>query len=133
MNTKMIPLDQILSITTGRLVSRTHMDGVYDILNYMTGDETGLNKLFTHQLPRAAEACAPALLEQHPWLREIIPPEKFNGEDHVREWIYEQEKTYGGFHPIARLTDWQNRDPMAEAIDLVGINRVIRIGGDESN
>jgi len=39
------------------------MDGVYDILNYMTGDS-----LFTHQLPRASDECKPFLLEQFPQL-----------------------------------------------------------------
>lgn len=59
-------IGDILSITTGRLVSPRRMDGVYDILNYMTGDD-----LFTHQLIRAAEECAPALREQHPDLTDV--------------------------------------------------------------
>lgn len=54
-------ISDILSITTGRLVSTRHMEGVYDILNYMTQDN-----LFTHQLPRAGEECKPWILFQHP-------------------------------------------------------------------
>ena len=53
----------MLSITTGRLVSTRHIGGVYDILNFMTGDN-----LFTHQLPRASDECKPYLLEQFPQL-----------------------------------------------------------------
>ena len=68
-------LGDILSISTDRLVSPTRMDGVYDILNYMTGDN-----LFTHQLPRAMEECAPYLLDQMPWLAEIQP------DDDVEDW-----------------------------------------------
>lgn len=30
-------ISDILTITSGRLVSSRHMDGIYDILNYMTG------------------------------------------------------------------------------------------------
>lgn len=37
------------------------MEGVYDILSFMTGDN-----LFTHQLPRARDECTPYLLEQFP-------------------------------------------------------------------
>ena len=52
-------IGDILSVTTGRLVSPRRMDGVYDILNFMTGDN-----LFTHQLPRAARECAGPLAAQ---------------------------------------------------------------------
>ena len=59
METREFHLGDILSITTGYLVSRRHMKGVYDILNFMTGDT-----LFTHQLPRAGDECKPYLLKQ---------------------------------------------------------------------
>ncbi len=61
MEKKKFHIGDILSITTGRLVSNRHIDGVYDILNFMTGDN-----LFTHQLPRAAEECRPSLIGQFP-------------------------------------------------------------------
>lgn len=54
-------LGDILSITSGYLLSPRHMDGVYDILNFLTGDE-----LLIHQLPRAAEAAGPFLLGRYP-------------------------------------------------------------------
>lgn len=63
MKTRDFDLGDVLSITTGHLVSRRHMDGVYDILNFMTGDN-----LFTHQLPRAADECKPWLLRWFPEL-----------------------------------------------------------------
>jgi hypothetical protein len=36
--TRPFHLGDVLTITTGRLVSPRHMDGVYDVLNFMTGD-----------------------------------------------------------------------------------------------
>lgn len=63
MATKRFHISDVLSITTGRLVSDRHMDGVYDILNHMTGES-----LFTHQLGRASKACKPELLRQFPVL-----------------------------------------------------------------
>ena len=63
MKTKKFHLGDVLSTTTERLVSPRHISGVYDILNFMTGDD-----LFTHQLPRASEECKPYLLEQFPQL-----------------------------------------------------------------
>lgn len=56
-------ISDVLTITTGRLVSTRHMEGVYEILNYMTGDN-----LFTHQLPRAGKECAPVLCALYPEL-----------------------------------------------------------------
>lgn len=58
---KRFHISDILSGITGRLVSRGGIDGIYRILNHMTGDD-----LYTHQLPRAFRACAPALKEQFP-------------------------------------------------------------------
>jgi hypothetical protein len=56
-------ISDVLSVTTGRLVSTRHIDGVYDILNFLTGDN-----LFTHQLPRANKECEPWLRTQFPQL-----------------------------------------------------------------
>lgn len=51
---KDFPLGDVLSITTGRLVSKERMDGVNEILDYMTDDELG-----AHQKLRAADECRP--------------------------------------------------------------------------
>ena len=50
-------ISDVLSVTIGRLVSSRHMAGIYEILNFLTGDT-----LYTHQLPRAMREC-------EPWLR----------------------------------------------------------------
>ena len=59
-------LGDVLSITTGKLLSPRLIEGVYDILNYMTGEN-----LFTHQLPRARDVCNPYILKQHPQLKAV--------------------------------------------------------------
>ena len=46
---KMFDLGAILNITTGRLF--TNMDDVYEVLNYLTGDD-----ICTHQIPRVMKA-----------------------------------------------------------------------------
>ena len=53
----------ILSITHDRLISLDHMDGIYKILNYLTGEN-----LFTHQLVRVSKTCKPYLLKTYPTL-----------------------------------------------------------------
>lgn len=49
METKSFHIGDVLSAMTGTLVSPRHIGGVYDVLNWMTGES-----LMTHQLPRAS-------------------------------------------------------------------------------
>jgi hypothetical protein len=91
-------LGDILSVTTGLLVSPRHIDGVYDVLNWMTGDS-----LFTHQLPRAGEECKGPLLAQHPDLAEVQVPDAFTGKEHVLAWLAEQVERYGETRPVAPI------------------------------
>ena len=65
---KSFHISDVLSVTTGRLVSSRHMDGIYDILNFLTGDN-----LYTHQLPRAMRECKPWLRSQFPSIMEDSP------------------------------------------------------------
>ncbi len=111
MTTARFHLGDILSVTTGRLVSNRHIDGVYDVLNHMTGDN-----LFTHQLPRAADECAPHLLRQHPDLADVPVPEEFDGKDHVESWLAEQVVRFGEYRDVAPLAaeDHTRIDPMSE-------------------
>ena len=110
MEKKEFHLGDVLSITTGRLVSSRHIDGVYDILNFMTGDN-----LFTHQLPRASRECEPYLLMQFPQLAtpemdaavakldkelrnlDVVPSHRRNdkAKEIVSKWLAEQIAVYG--------------------------------------
>ncbi|WP_185931383.1 hypothetical protein [Streptomyces sp. WAC08401] len=120
-STRDFALDDILTMTTGRLLSRRHMDGVYDLANWMTGDN-----LMTHQLPRAADACAPALLAQHPQLSGVHPPEGIDTAD-LLAWIITVEQTHGETLPVAPLPtgSWEQRNPVEDLCDMVGPEKVI--------
>lgn len=104
-------LGDILSVTTERLVSPRGIDGVYDILNWMTGDS-----LFTHQLPRACRECQEPLLAQHPDLRDVETPEDFGGKDTVERWLAQQVTVYGETREITPLAagDHSSIDPITE-------------------
>ena len=131
MKTKQFHLGDVLSITTERLVSPRHISGVYDILNFMTGDN-----LFTHQLPRASDECKPFLLEQFPQLAtpemdfavaelcEMLETKsgKAEVEKLVAGWLAKQVAKYGemfAVKPIPKVAH-QFRNPIAEALDMVG-------------
>lgn len=117
-------LGQVLSITTGNLLC--NIDGLYAILNHMTGDN-----LYTHQLPRACRECAPWLLRQHPQLADVnsddITPENY------QQQLAELELKYGKELPVSPIPadDHAQKDPVAELKNMVGEERVIVIEGDE--
>ena len=131
MQTKQFHLGDVLSITTGRLVSQRHIDGVYDILNFMTGDN-----LFTHQLPRASDECKPYLVEQFPQLAtaeldsaiaELSDALKSkNGKAKakkvVADWLVKQVAKYGETFAVKPVpTDAHEvKNPIAEAAEMMG-------------
>ncbi len=121
-------IGDILSITTGRLVSPRLIDGVYDILDYMTGDE-----LMTHQLPRAAEECRPSLREQHPDLADVAVPEEFTGKEHVDRWLGDLVLQYGETRAVRPLEAGDHRviNPIEELADMLGGSERIYVVGPE--
>jgi len=93
METRMFDLGDILSVTTGKLVSPRRIEGVSDILGYMTGE-----RLFTHQLDRAREECEPWLLRWHPQLARVIGDD-VNG-DNWADWLAAEKEFFGESLPV---------------------------------
>ncbi|MCX4809035.1 hypothetical protein OG601_47120 [Streptomyces sp. NBC_01239] len=120
-DTRLYALADILTMTTGRLLSTRGIEAVYNIANWMTGDS-----LMTHQLPRAADICGPALLAQHPRLADVVPPEGIDAPD-LMAWLADTERQHGQELPVAPLPDgaWEHRNPIEELCDMVGPERVI--------
>ena len=99
---KTFPLAQVLSVTTGRLLC--DMDGIYEILNHITGDN-----LFTHVLPRACRFAAPLILEDHPELKYAEA-----GLPLAKEWTI---KSYAD--------KWVSQDPLEELATMVPPEKII--------
>lgn len=128
-------IGDILSITTGRLVSPRGITGVYEILNHMTGDD-----LFTHVLPRASRICAPALLSNHPFLAEwgstliaqldALGETAIGNDRAIADLILPFQKIAGSTDlmvmPLAE-GEWLTVDPIKELSAMVGEDRVIGI------
>jgi len=118
-------ITDILTVTTGNLVSSRHMDGVYDILNYLTGDN-----LFTHQIPRALTECAPPLLRQHPQLAAAdtsgVTPE--NLPVRTAEWV----AAFGEMLPVAPLPQGAHEfiDPILELAEKIHPSRIAVVRAD---
>lgn len=116
--TQRFHLGDILTITTGRLVSPRGMDAVYDVLNWMTGDD-----LFTHQLPRAMDECQPHLLAQHPDLAGIKAPDfdairPDRAEAWIAAWLARRVAQFGEHREVAPLPAGEHTriDPLAELV-----------------
>jgi hypothetical protein len=118
----------LLSITTKRLLSPDGVDGIYRIVDYVTGVSH-----FTHQLPRGADAIEPWLIEQHPWLASVTSgfeslTDSTSAED-VRAAVSAVSDEHGEFHVVEPLPAgrYVSRDPVVELVEMIGADRVVPI------
>ena len=117
-------LGQILSVTTGRLLCE--IDDLYDILNFMTGDN-----LMTHQLPRAMKECSPSILAQLPQLSDVtgeeITPEN------ARDWLFYKTIEFGDKFELEPVNqeEYKHIDPIEEIVSMVGPEKVIVVDAKE--
>lgn len=125
MTTKLFSLGCVLTIITGRLLSPRHIAGVYDILNFMTGDT-----LFTHQLLRAIDECKPYLLEQFPQLKNV----DVSGvdKDNFKSWYTEQVAKYGDEYWVAPLPKGVHEliNPLSELAERVHPDKIVIVNVD---
>lgn len=119
---RMFGLGAILTVTTDRMLARDIGD-IYELLNFMTGDN-----LFTHQLPRAAGECKPALMEQHPRLADIAVPELPDADAYMT-YLAGLEDTYDAELAVIPLAgDAHKRiNPLTELADMVPGKPIITV------
>lgn len=123
MASKSFHIGDILTITTGHLVSKDHIGGAYNILNWMTNDS-----LFTHQLPRASEFCEPYLKRAFPDIAEVeYPTELEQTEEAVLAWVDSMAELHGEWHEVHQLREgvWTHKDPFVELEEKLAPNQEI--------
>lgn len=118
MTTNTFSLGAVLTVTTGRMLVDDIGD-LYAILNHMTGDN-----LFTHQLPRAGDACQEPLLAQLPQLRDVVVPD-LHGGDAYRVWLTQQAELLGSEFAVEPIEQWESREPIEELSEMVGCSKPI--------
>ena len=102
---------ETISAGTGKLCCP--MEGVYRILNFLTGDN-----LYTHQLPRAFHACEAWVQQQHPWLSQLdttaCTPTTW------RQFLADAEERFGKEHELQPLSagQYESTDPVLEALEM---------------
>jgi hypothetical protein len=124
MTAETFSLGAVLSITTGVLLCP--IDGVYRILNFMTGDS-----IYTHQIPRVSQECRPHLLRQFPALAEVdksgVTP------DNWQAWLQALEATHGSLLAVEPLPPGEHYeiDPISELAEKIHPSRIIVAGGPD--
>ena len=110
--TKRFHVGDILSVTTGVLVSPDHIGGVYGVLGWMTGEG-----LMTHQLPRVSRECEPFLRETFPDLAALdMSGVKIDSEAECLTWLASIAPDVGTHRDVPKLpaVDHTPIDPIAE-------------------
>jgi hypothetical protein len=119
-------LGDLLTITDGHLVSPSHIGGVYEIVDFVTGQQH-----MTHQLPRACGEVKPWLVQQHPWLADITVPDGLDTWEKVFEWLEGPSQKYGGLHQVESMPEgmYVGREPITELREMVGDKPIVILGG----
>lgn len=122
--TKEFHISDVLSITTGRLVSTRHIGGVYDILNWMSGEN-----LFTHQLPRVGREAGHVLLAAFPELAAAQEDAERVTADNCDNFVAKMVARFGATRKVPKLNDGQHEsiDPMSELVEKVHPDKIITV------
>lgn len=121
---KSFPTGAVLTVVTGILVSRNHIQGVYEVLNWMTGES-----LFTHQLPRVSREAEPVLLKAHPELSAAVEEASQVTPENCLQWLTRWEERYGLTIDVPRLTieEHERIDALSELAEHIHPDRIIEI------
>ena len=128
--TRDFPIGAVLSTVTGRLVSENGITGIYEVLNWMTGES-----VYTHQLPRISREATPVLVAMHPTLSKAIEEASEVNGDNWRSWLDTWTKRYGATLAVPRLTEDQHEriDPLSELAEKVHPSRIAVVAAAPSH
>jgi hypothetical protein len=108
--TKLFSTTDVLSTVTGRLMGK--IDGVYEVLNWMTGES-----VFTHQLPRISREAQPVIIAMHPTLQQAVDEAGQVTPENYRDWLAKWLARYGETLAVPKMNHHQHEriDPISEA------------------
>lgn len=111
---RIFPLADVLSVTTPRLLSDRGMDGLTDLLNFMTGDELELcgscSAPLTRRGPRSSHSTrsSPTSSPRGSW-----------ASSGCGWWRLSAVMKHGADLPVLPLPGWVHQDPVEEFVDRV--------------
>jgi hypothetical protein len=121
--TKDFPTADVMSTVTGRLMGK--IDGVYQVLNWMTGES-----VFTHQLPRISREAVPVMLARMPELQSAIDEAEEVTGDNYLGWLARWTERYGATIAVPKMNHTQHEriDPMSEAAQHFSPDQIAVVG-----
>lgn len=127
MQTKEFVTRDVLSTITGRLMG--DIGGVYEVLNWMTGED-----VFTHQLPRISREATPVVVAAHPSLQQAIDEAEQVNQENYKEWRDTWEDRYGPTIAVPKFTadTHESIDPLSELAEKVHPDKIIAVGPPRS-
>lgn len=94
-DSKVFHIGDVLSVTTSHLVSPRYMDGVYDLVRYLTEREPELDNL-----AEAMGVCKRYLIQLHPQFEDLnIDGVEF---ENWRSWLQGQQAIHGEWIAVRR-------------------------------
>ena len=122
MQTKEFATVDVLSTITGRLMG--DIGGVYEVLNWMTGES-----VFTHQLPRIGREATPVVVAAHPLLQQAVDEAEQVNQENYKEWRQTWEDRYGPTIAVPKFgaDTHESIDPMSELAEKVHPDKIITI------
>lgn len=118
--TEDFPTEDVLSTITGHLMGK--IDGVYLVLNWMTGES-----VYTHQLPRISREAQPVILKLHPQLADAIREAEQVTPTNWQEWRDKWIARYGTTLAVPKLDEntHERIDPLSELAEMVPPGRIV--------
>jgi hypothetical protein len=110
MDRQVFYLGEVLSVTTGHLVSNRGIISVYKVIDFVLGPNYGV---MTHEIPTAMPKARTKIQEQHPDLAHVVFPElQIKTEKQLWGWLEQMEREYGSTVELTRpsLTDLAEKD-----------------------
>ncbi len=110
----------VLSTVTGILIGK--ISGVYEVLNWMTGES-----VYTHQLPRISREARPVILAAHPGLQQAVDEAVQVNSDNWQHWHQTWEDRYGPTIAVPGFTTdtHESIDPLSEAAEHFSPDKII--------
>ena len=115
------PTADILTVTTGRVLSSRRMDGMCELVEWLTREKPFprmLNEADRRRLLTSAARARDLLIWQHPWLIDTQPPADIDNSD-LLDWLISVEKRHGEMlivvrqSPLAGLAAAMDRERQA--------------------
>lgn len=108
--TKEFDLGDVLSVTTGHLVSHNHIEGVYDVYSHVLNYPVSTLGLVAH-----FDTVKDEILRQHPNLNFVVYPElQIKTEKQIWEWLGMMKQEYGTTLTLEQLSekDYEDEAPV---------------------